>query len=246
MMTTIEVLRNVFQRNDDAACENRALLDRHGIVCFNLLGGAGSGKTSILEELLRAMKDTLRVAVLEGDLATTRDSERIARLDVPVIQLLTDGGCHLNATLVQQALARLSLESLDLIIIENVGNPICPANFNLGEHDRISVLSVAEGDDKPSKYPLLFKNAALILLTKCDLLPHTNFKVASAIQDIRRINSHTPVVLTSARTHSGIDELEQWIVGYVRRKVSGPRTPTVDQRRHHRATSTEPMISTMP
>lgn len=219
MRTTIEVLRNVFQRNDDAARENRVLLDRHGIVCINMLGGAGSGKTSILEELLRAMKKSLRVAVLEGDLATTRDSERIARLGVPVIQLLTDGGCHLNATLVQHALDRLPLANLDLIIIENVGNPICPANFNLGEHDRISILSVAEGDDKPSKYPLLFKNAALILLTKCDLLPHTDFDVSSAIQDIRRINSQAPVILTSVRSRSGIAELEDWIVGYVRRKA---------------------------
>lgn len=230
MMTTIEVLRNVFQRNDDAACENKARLDRHGIVCFNLLGGAGSGKTSILEELLHALRGSLRVAVLEGDLATTRDSERIARLDVPVIQLLTDGGCHLNATLVQHALDRLPLADLDLIIIENVGNPICPANFSLGEHDRISILSIAEGDDKPSKYPLLFKNAALILLTKCDLLPHTNFNVTSAIQDIRRTNSHSPVILTSARTRSGFDELEEWIVEYVRRKISGPQCRSADTR----------------
>ena len=219
MKTTVEVLRNIFQRNDDAAGENRALLDRHGIVCFNLLGGAGSGKTSILEELLRGLNDSFRVAVLEGDLATTRDSERIARFGVPVIQLLTDGGCHLNATLVQQALNRLPLANLDVIIIENVGNPICPANFDLGEHDRISVLSVAEGDDKPSKYPLLFKNAALVLLTKCDLLPHTDFDVHSATQDICSINSRAPVILTSASTGLGIDELEDWIVAYVRRNA---------------------------
>lgn len=219
MKTTVEVLRNIFQRNDDAAGENRALLDRHGIVCFNLLGGAGSGKTSILEELLRSPQNSLRVAVLEGDLATTRDSVRIARLGIPVLQLLTDGGCHLNATLVQQALNRLPLANLDLIIIENVGNPICPANFDLGEHDRISVLSVAEGDDKPSKYPLLFRNAALILLTKCDLLPHTDFDVTSATQDIRRINTQARVILTSASTGSGIEELDDWIGAYVRRKA---------------------------
>ncbi|MEK6643126.1 MAG: hydrogenase nickel incorporation protein HypB, partial [Planctomycetota bacterium] len=167
MATTIEVLRNIFQRNDNAASENRVLLDQHGVTCINLLGGAGCGKTSLLEAVLPMLRKSLRVAVLEGDLATTRDAERIARLDVPVVQLLTDGGCHLNATLVRHALDRVPLANLDMVIIENVGNPICPANFDLGEHERISVLSVAEGDDKPVKYPLLFKNASLVVLTKC-------------------------------------------------------------------------------
>lgn len=212
MLNRIEVLRNIFQRNDNAAAENRALLDRHGVVCINLLGGAGSGKTSILEAVIPKIRDSLRVAVLEGDLATTNDAERISRLDVPVIQLLTDGGCHLNATLVQKAIARLPLDELDVLIIENVGNPICPANFDLGEHFRISVLSVAEGDDKPLKYPLLFRNAKLVLLTKCDLLPFVDFDRDVAEENIHKVNPCARVLRTDVRIGTGIDPLVNFLV----------------------------------
>ncbi len=239
----IEVLRNVFQRNDHAAAENRALFDERGILCLNLLGGAGSGKTAVLETILpqlmlRQRKNgepaspsepptevggqtrttrtlglgeapalSLRPAVLEGDLATTRDAQRIAALGVPVVQLLTDGGCHLTATLVQQGLTKLPLDAIDLLIIENVGNPICPANFNLGEHHRISVLSVAEGDDKPVKYPLLFKDADTILITKCDLLPYTTFDLRRAVADLTRLNPTALILQTTARQRSGFDAL---------------------------------------
>ncbi len=212
MATTIEVLRNIFQRNDNAASENRVLLDQHGVTCINLLGGAGCGKTSLLEAVLPMLRKSLRVAVLEGDLATTRDAERIARLDVPVVQLLTDGGCHLNATLVRHALDRVPLANLDMVIIENVGNPICPANFDLGEHERISVLSVAEGDDKPVKYPLLFKNAALVVLTKCDLLPYTNFDMASVIRDLHQVNPRASIIQVSVMDGRGVSAIRDWIV----------------------------------
>ena len=207
----IDVLRNVFQHNDRAAAENRQCLDSHGVTCINLLGGAGCGKTSVLEAVLPALTDLLSVAVLEGDLATTADAERIAALDVPVVQLLTDGGCHLNATIVQHALDKVPLADLDLLVIENVGNPICPANFDLGEHLRISILSVTEGHDKPTKYPLLFKDAAVVMVTKCDLLPHTNFDVDAAQRELRRINPGAEVMLTDVKTGSGFDRLAKWI-----------------------------------
>lgn len=194
----ISVLKNVFQKNDHAADENRARLDSMGITCLNLLGGAGAGKTSLLEAVIPSLACDLRVAVIEGDLATTRDAERIAALEVPVIQLLTDGGCHLNATLVQHALDELPLDDLDLIIIENVGNPICPANFALGEHFRISVLSVTEGDDKPSKYPLLFRSVAGVAITKCDLLPMVDFDLEGARRDIGLINPGAMIFETQA------------------------------------------------
>ena len=208
----VPVLRNVFEKNENAAKENRRLFDDRGVVCLNILGGAGSGKTSLLEGLLPTLTKSLRIAVLEGDLATTRDADRIARLGVPVVQLLTDGGCHLNATLVSHGLGRLALDRTDLLIIENVGNPICPTNFDLGEHSRISVLSVTEGDDKPSKYPLLFKDMAAVVLTKCDLLPHTNFNIEQAEEDIRRVNPQATLFRTAARTGLGMAELAEWIL----------------------------------
>ncbi len=211
-MKSIRVLKNVFEKNDSAAEDNRRRFDAKGVTCVNLLGGAGAGKTTILENLLPIITKTHRVAVLEGDLATTKDADRIAALNVPVVQLLTDGGCHLNATLVEHALDDIPVDELDLLVVENVGNPICPANFDLGEHLRISVLSVTEGDDKPSKYPLLFKDVAAVVLSKCDLLPYTNFRLDQVQEDIRRINPNAIVFQTDIKTPSSFDELAVWVL----------------------------------
>jgi hydrogenase nickel incorporation protein HypB len=217
----IPVVRKLLQRNDRAAAQNRERFDRQGTVCINILGGAGSGKTSLLEVLLPRLSE-LRVAVLEGDLATTRDAERIAALGVPVAQLLTDGGCHLTAPHVQHALDELPHLDYDLLLIENVGNPICPANFDLGEHARIAVLSVTEGDDKPSKYPLLFRDAKLIVLTKCDLLVMVDFDTDQARADLHRLNPGADILETSARDRDGIDAVVSWIMRLVR---GGRRSP---------------------
>jgi len=158
--------------------------------------------------------------VLEGDLATTRDAKRIDALGVPVVQLLTEGGCHLNATHVQQALEQVSLDELDLLIIENVGNPICPANFDLGEHLRVAVLSVAEGHDKPSKYPLLFKDAQLVVITKCDLLPHVDFDLDIVQTDVRRVNRSVELIRTDIKTGQGFDRVAEWIRGSAARPAT--------------------------
>ena len=207
----IQVLKNIFEQNDNAARENRETLDAQAVTCVNLLGGAGAGKTALLEAVIPTLSDSVRIAVLEGDLATTKDAARIDALGVPVIQLLTEGGCHLNATLVQQGLQRLPLDQLDLLIIENVGNPICPASFDLGEHRRISVLSVTEGDDKPTKYPLMFKTADLIVLTKCDLQPLTDFDIEKATRSLRGVNSQAEILQTQARKGIGIEPLTKWL-----------------------------------
>ncbi len=208
---TIPVIKRVLEKNDAAAAENRAVFERLGVACVNLLGGAGCGKTALLEAVLPVLRKDLRVAVLEGDLATTRDAERIAALGVPVAQLLTDTGCHLTAPHVQRALDRLPLEKTDLLVVENVGNPICPANFDLGEHARIAVLSVTEGDDKPAKYPLLFRRANLIVLSKCDLLPHVPFDPHRARRELHLMNSAARVLNASARTGAGIERLARWL-----------------------------------
>lgn len=216
----IPVVRKVLEKNDSAAAENRAMFERLGVTCINVLGGAGCGKTSLLEALLPRLKAEMRVAVLEGDLATTRDAERIAALCVPVVQLLTEGGCHLTATHVQRALAQVELGQPELLLIENVGNPVCPANFDLGEHRRLVVLSVAEGDDKVSKYPLLFRGAHLVALAKSDLLPYVNFDVGAVADDIRRINPSAEIHQTDIRHGRGIDAVADWIEKIVKQRRS--------------------------
>ncbi|HMQ15378.1 MAG TPA: hydrogenase nickel incorporation protein HypB [Phycisphaerae bacterium] len=211
MITTIPIVRKLLAKNEHAASENRARFDGLGVTCVNVLGGAGCGKTALLEAVLPRLTAERRVAVLEGDLATTRDAERIAALGVPTAQLLTDGGCHLTATHVQRALERVPLDALDLLIIENVGNPICPANFDLGEHARLAVLSVAEGEDKPVKYPLLFKGAQAVAISKCDLLPHLRYDLRRTLADIRRINPDAATFAVAAHTGAGVEPLVEWL-----------------------------------
>lgn len=207
----IQVLRkSLLERNDTAAEENRRLLASHDVVAVNIMGGAGCGKTTLLERLLPQLRPELSVAVLEGDIATTKDAARIAALGVPVIQLLTEGGCHLTATLVEEGLKRLPLAELDLVLIENVGNPICPANFDLGEHGRIAVLSVTEGDDKPAKYPYLFKVADLVVFSKMDLIDSTNFDYDNARAAVRVVNPDAPVIRVGALTDP-CDRVAQWL-----------------------------------
>jgi len=218
----IPIVRKVLERNDRAAAENRAVFAERGVTCVNVLGGAGCGKTALLEAVLPRLPRALRVAVLEGDLATTRDAERIAALGVPVVQLLTEGGCHLTANHVRKALDQVALDGLGLLIIENVGNPVCPANFDLGEHARLALLSVTDGDDKPAKYPLLFRDARMIVLSKCDLLASVRFDVQAVQRDLRRINPSAEIVQTETGAGRGIDQVAAWLEELVGRTRALP------------------------
>jgi hydrogenase nickel incorporation protein HypB len=207
----IKVLHNIMEANDRAADEVRATLAAAGVTVFNLIGGPGTGKTSLLEQVIPRLLGRKRVAVLEGDIATTRDGERIGALGVPVVQLLTGGGCHLEAVLIAKALEEFDLEKVDIVFVENVGNIACPAEFDLGETAKVAVLSVTEGDDKPAKYPLLFHEMSALVLGKDDLLPLTDFDTQRFEGDVRNLNPTAPIFSLSCRTGEGVDAFVQWL-----------------------------------
>lgn len=209
----IQVMENILGKNDQIAAENKVMFDKQGIFALNLMGSPGSGKTSLLEKTMAALKDDLRMAVIEGDLFTSKDADRIAKYGVPVIQINTSGGCHLDAAMVQKVLQDLDLAALDLLIIENVGNLVCPAEFNIGEDAKAVVLSITEGDDKPLKYPLIFKESAVAILNKVDLLPYTNFNMATAKKDISNIHPQITVLDISCMSDNdtGLDLWYAWL-----------------------------------
>ena len=206
----IKVYRDLMGENEKWASETRALLRKHKLIMINLIGAPGCGKTTLLESIVGMLKG-LRVAVLEGDVETTRDAERISKLHIPVSQLITGGACHLEAKLVHYALKDLPLEELDLVVVENVGNLVCPAEFDVGEHAKIAVLSVTEGEDKPLKYPLLFRECKAAVLTKIDLLPYVPFDIDACCENIRQVNAAIPVFKVSAMSGAGLSEWCAWV-----------------------------------
>lgn len=207
----VQVKTNVLAKNDAIAEALQQLFKEKNIFVFNLLGSPGAGKTSLLEATLQDLKKEYRLAVIEGDLFTAKDAKRIHELGVPVIQINTVGGCHLDAQMIQDALGDLNLDDLDMIIIENVGNLVCPAEFEIGESMKVTVLSVTEGEDKPLKYPLIFKESKAILINKIDLLPYVPFKKEQAIQDIRILNPNGEIFEVSCTAHNGLEPWLNWL-----------------------------------
>lgn len=204
-------MKDILGENDKIAAAVHERLVSQRVFVLNLLGSPGSGKTTLLEKTMAALKDEMKMAVIEGDLFTSKDADRIARHGVPVIQINTSGGCHLDAPMVEKALAALPTAGLDLLVIENVGNLVCPAEFALGEDAKAVVLSVTEGNDKPMKYPLIFKESALTILNKIDLVPYTDFDVAAAQEDIGTIHPGAMVLPLSARTGEGMAAWLDWL-----------------------------------
>ena len=216
----IKVMTNILDQNDQLAAEVNDRLSAAGIFVINLLGSPGCGKTSLLESTIAELKGELSMAVIEGDLFTAKDAERIEQHGVPVIQINTGGGCHLDANMVNSVLNDLDLEKLDLIVIENVGNLVCPAEFNIGEDVKVTVLSITEGEDKPLKYPLIFKQASAVILNKVDLLPYTSFDMQAAIKDITSISPDTVLLQASCRTGEGLSQWYDWLKQQVKMKQS--------------------------
>jgi hydrogenase nickel incorporation protein HypB len=209
----VEVIERVLKVNDALAEEVRAILDRAGVLAVNVIGSPGSGKTALLEQTAAILHPRVPMGVIEGDIATTRDAERIARCGVPAVQIetrLVGSACHLDANLVRTALQRLSLDAVGVLFIENVGNLVCPSAYDLGEHLRVIVASVPEGDDKPRKYPATFAKASAVVLNKVDLLPVTDFSVHDFTEGLREVTA-APLFPLSARTGEGLGTWIAWV-----------------------------------
>ena len=216
----IPVVENVLKKNDEVARQNRDLLAGHGVACVNLMGSPGCGKTALLERTLQSLAAEMRVGVVTGDLTTTRDAERIAVHTKDVSQINTGRGCHLDANQVRRGMEHLPIARLDLLVIENVGNLICPVGYDLGQDAKVGMFSVPEGEDKPAKHPYLVLEAAVLLLNKSDLLPHVPFDLAVFEQDVRGMRDDVPLLLLSAVTGEGLDGWLDWI----RRLVAAKKT----------------------
>jgi len=215
----VHLMQNVMGANAEYAARNRELFRQAGVLALNLMGSPGSGKTAILEATIPLLAPNYRVAVIEGDLFTTRDAARIERAGAEVVQINTGGSCHLNAKMIYTALADLPLDTFDLLFIENVGNLVCPAGFDLGAGRRVTVFGITEGADKVAKYPKMFRQSQAILINKLDLLPHTDVELTLLHQDLSAVNPEAALFHVSARTGAGLEGWVRWVVA----QLPGPR-----------------------
>ena len=209
----VKVYSDILRANDVLAQQNRAFFEQRGLYVINLLGSPGSGKTALLERTVEVCRSRsgLRIGVIEGDIETSRDAERLARIDVPVVQINTHGGCHLDAAMIGGVLSDLATDQIDLLVIENVGNLVCPASFDLGENCKVTVLSITEGEDKPIKYAEIFRKSSATVANKIDLLSHTDVSLEGLKQSLLGINPAMRVLTVSSRTGEGIPEWVDWL-----------------------------------
>ncbi len=222
MPEELPVVEEILSANDQIAAENRNRMDRYGLLAVNIMASPGAGKTSLILRTIGALRGRLRVAVIEGDVAGRVDADKVAETGTPVVQINTGGGCHLDASQVQSALGQLPLGEIDLLLIENVGNLVCPAGFALGEHRKVMIASVPEGHDKPLKYPGMFTVVDAVLLNKTELLPYVDFDAGTFCMALRALNADAPLFEVSCRTGEGIEAWAEWLVAR-KRALDGSR-----------------------
>jgi hydrogenase nickel incorporation protein HypB len=208
----IRIMKNILDRNQNKADEVRSLLKSKKVNMVNLISSPGAGKTTLLERTCEKLVKKFRIGVIEGDVTTDRDAQRLKKYDIPIIVINTEGGCHLDSHSISKVLGYFDLDNLDILFVENVGNLICPSQFDLGETFKLAVVSTAEGDDKPAKYPMLFREAAAVILNKIDLIPYTNFNLDNFKIDLRNINGQLPLFEISCTRGDGLENWFQWIM----------------------------------
>jgi len=213
----VKVVTNILVANERIAAENKKIFEEAGVYVINIMSGPGAGKTSLLERTIRETDGKIRIGVIEGDIAGTDDAERIENLGIPVVQINTGGACHLDANMIREVMNELPLKDLDILFVENVGNLVCPAEFKLGEDMKIMLLSIAEGHDKPLKYPLMFQESSALLLNKIDLLPYTNADLGKIKQDSLSLNPKLNIFDISCKTGEGIGEWVKWLTALIKK-----------------------------
>jgi len=207
----ISVIKNILEANDRIAQENRAIFDEKGLMVINLMSSPGAGKTCLLEKTINALKDDLRIGVIEGDVQSSQDAERIAKSGIPVVQINTGGACHLDGNMIRDTFQEFNFDALDLLVVENVGNLVCPAEFKVGEDFKAMILSVTEGDDKPAKYPLMFHESKVLLINKIDLLPYVDCSIEKIREEALKINPHMIMFEISCKTGEGLEAWYAWL-----------------------------------
>ena len=207
----ISVVRDILEANDRIAQQNRDLFEENKLLVINLMSSPGAGKTSLLERSISALKKDLSMGVIEGDIQSSQDAERIAQTGIPVVQINTGGACHLDGNMIRDTFGEFSFKDLDLLVVENVGNLVCPAEFKVGEDFKAMILSVTEGDDKPAKYPLMFHESSVLLINKIDLLPYVDCSVEKIKEDALKINPDLAIFEISCKTGEGLEDWYDWI-----------------------------------
>jgi hydrogenase nickel incorporation protein HypB len=207
----IKIRKNILDRNKNMANEVRSLLREKNVLMVNIISSPGAGKTTLLERTLENFKNKFKIGIIEGDIATDRDAQRLKSYGVPIVVINTEGGCHLDSHSILKVLPEFNLDNIDIIFVENVGNLVCPSHFDLGEDFKLAMVSTAEGDDKPIKYPMLFREAKAILLNKIDLIEYTNFNKASFRVDLNNVNGKVPLMEISCTRNIGMDQWFTWI-----------------------------------